>query len=110
MKISFTKLQNIWKGVVRSYRAEVNPERDWYLLLVVSSGLLLISALINLIIFFDVYRGASIVGPGTENPPARETQQTEMRLEEIENIFDTRAESFEKILSEPYGFVDPARN
>lgn len=110
MKLSLNTIQRIWSSVSRGYHGQVNPERDWYVLLLIALGLMVASALVNLLILFDVYRGAPISAETSENPPARETQQTEERLEEIEAIFEARARAFEETLTRPYEFVDPARN
>lgn len=110
MKFSLNTFQQFWSSLSRGYHGQVNPERDWYILILIGCGLMLASVLVNLIIFFDVYRGAPISAETSENPPARETQQTEERLKEVESIFETRARVFEETLTQPYEFVDPARN
>ena len=109
MKFSFKNIKKIKTYMVRLSKKPTNPAQHWYVLLLVATALLALSAMLNLLTFFEVYRGEPISNETEKNPPARETQQTEDRLLRVENIFSERSTQFETILSDPYQFVDPAR-
>lgn len=111
------KLKNItapfkdfFQRIRQGYAGEVNPERDWFLLLLLFVFLVLVSAAVNVFLFFGVYTGEAVSNQVSTDPPAREARQVEERLEGVEAIFGERQERYQEFLDQSYGFVDPARN
>lgn len=112
--MEFTKIsqhaQKFFTRLKRGYQGDISPERDWFVLLALAGVLLLISITMNAISFARVYEGEPI-SPGTNtNPDVRETEELANRLKNIEAAFSEREKAFEAAITNPYPFVDPARN
>lgn len=103
------KIARLWKRLTTHTLGEVHPERDWVVLLVLSLLLFFISIGVNGVLFYRVYNGTALAGNKTENTVSKQTEKINKEVEEIQKIFDARKEQYDKFISEPYSFVDPAR-
>lgn len=104
------KVRNSLHKLRRGYGGEVRDERDWAILLGVAGVGLLASIAINAVFFVRAYEGEPISQYVNTNPESRETQELTKELESVSEVFEAREARQEKFLTEPYGFVDPARN
>lgn len=104
------KLQTFFHAVRRGYAGDPKPERDWNLVLLLASIVLLISIAVNAFLFLRVYEGEPLSRNTDVNPPARETEEIETRLQNLEEIFEARAAAYDSFIETTYPFVDPARN
>jgi len=88
-----------------SYGKQIKPERDWSVLIVVSSLLLAASVGGNLWLFEHVAGGGSLGDTPQESAPVFSQEA----LETINKIFSERASEQMKYRNGTYHFIDPSK-
>lgn len=82
------------------YGQRLRPARDWLVLLAIFMLALAISVTYNLLTFSHVTRGQLIGNSNVTTP-------TQIKLDQVKNLFDQRAAERGRYTSE-YRFVDPS--
>ena len=105
-----TKLLSVLNKLKRGYAGDIQAERDWGILLIVSGIVLLGSVAINAVFFARVYEGEPLSKNINTNPEPKETKEVGEKLKNIETIFEIRAQERQAFIDTNYPFIDPARN
>jgi hypothetical protein len=85
-----------------SYGDRIHPTRDWFIMLTVSLGILVVGALWHLFIFTELANGKNLGAPQTAS-----TTEAVNPVSSIQQLFQKRATG-EGNYQNTYTFVDPS--
>lgn len=88
-----------------TYGERLKPERDWFVLLWISAGLLVASIGWNAWLYHQIESGA-VIGNSTVKPAAVFNKTS---VTNVQNIFTDRASEEARYTTGAYNFIDPSK-